>query len=138
VTGPAGPTGPIGLTGPTGLSGLTGPTGPQGPAATIPANLTALSSGLGTSGYAGENRSSGIGCTLGDIILSANSYGSSTYAPADGRLFNIQAFSALYSILGVRFGGDGIINFAVPDLRRFAPEQLQYSICIVGSYPSMS
>jgi hypothetical protein len=56
ATGPAGPTGAMGATGPAGFTGLTGATGPQGPAATIPANLTVLSSRLGTSGYAGVSR----------------------------------------------------------------------------------
>jgi hypothetical protein len=136
ATGAAGAQGPIGATGPAGLTGQTGAMGPQGPAGTIPSNLTALSSGLGTSGYGNENRGTGTGCTIGDIILSVNSYGLGTYLPADGAVLSIQANSALFSILGVKFGGNGTTNFTLPDLRPFAPENLQYSICVSGLYPS--
>jgi tail collar domain/collagen triple helix repeat protein len=152
ATGPTGPTGPVGPTGitgsqgPAGTQGATGPAGPagptgatgaQGPAATIPANLTDVSNRLGTGGYAAENKNSTVSCMLGDIVLSANSYGGGgAFMPADGRLLFISQNAALFSILGVKFGGDGINTFAVPDLRAFAPQGLQYSVCIVGSFPA--
>ena len=150
LTGPAGPTGPkgtIGLTGlqgPKGATGLTGPLGPQGPKGDqglpgtvnpIPANITALSNGLGTDGYSGENFQFGDTCVLGDIILSVNAYGSGAL-PADGRLMPINQNTAVFSLLGTRFGGDGITTFALPDLRTFAPQGLQYSICVQGIFPS--
>jgi microcystin-dependent protein len=34
----------------------------------------------------------------------------------DGRLLQIQAYAALYAILGTRFGGNGTTNFALPNL----------------------
>ncbi|MBP2312713.1 phage tail protein [Azospirillum soli] len=37
-----------------------------------------------------------------------------------GQTLNIQANPALYSILGIRFGGDGQTNFKLPDLRGLA------------------
>lgn len=74
---------------------------------------------------------------IGDIVLSANSYGNGgSYMAADGRLMFINAYTELFSLLGTRFGGDGISTFAVPDLRPFAPNGLQYSICIFGNYPA--
>lgn len=137
--GPAGPAGATGATGPTGPTGPTGAAGPQGPAATIPANLTALSNGLGTTGYASENRNSTISCMLGDIVLSVNSYGNGgSYMPADGRLLFIQQDAALFSIMGTKFGGDGINTFAIPDLRAFAPQGLQYSLCVSGGFPGVN
>jgi tail collar domain/collagen triple helix repeat protein len=137
VTGSQGPAGTQGASGPAGPAGPTGATGAQGPAATIPANLTDVSNRLGTGGYAAENKNSTVACMLGDIVLSANSYGGGgAFMPADGRLLLISQNAALFAILGVKFGGDGINTFAVPDLRAFAPQGLQYSLCIVGSFPA--
>jgi microcystin-dependent protein len=72
---------------------------------------------------------------LGDIILSVNSYGTGAM-PADGRLIPISQYQAVFAILGTRFGGNGINTFALPDLRAFAPQGLQYSICMEGIFPS--
>jgi microcystin-dependent protein len=55
--------------------------------------------------------------------------------PADGRLIPIQQNTAVFSLLGTRFGGDGITNFALPDMRPFTPQGLQYSICVEGIFP---
>jgi microcystin-dependent protein len=41
----------------------------------------------------------------------------SGWLPCDGTLLNIQGYSALYSLLGTAFGGDGRTTFALPDLR---------------------
>ena len=139
AAGSQGPVGPMGLSGPTGAQGVAGPVGPQGPPVTIPANLTAISNQLGTSGYASERYNSAVTCMLGDIVLSANSYGSGgSFTPADGRLLSISVYSALFTLLGTRFGGNDTTDFALPDLRAFAPQGLQYSICIQGSYPGLN
>jgi microcystin-dependent protein len=105
-----------------------------------------LANGLGTSGYANENRGSGTCCTIGDIILSVNSYGLGTYLPADGTVLSIQANSTLFSILGTRFGGNGTTNFALPDLTPclmrgnmsgMRPRDMRSddSTTVAGSYP---
>ncbi|MEW6124381.1 MAG: tail fiber protein [Pseudomonadota bacterium] len=39
------------------------------------------------------------------------------WVPCDGRLLPVRQNAALYSLLGTSFGGDGINNFEVPDLR---------------------
>lgn len=39
----------------------------------------------------------------------------------DGTLYQIRAYQALYSLLGIRYGGDGKTTFAVPDLRGRIP-----------------
>ncbi len=39
------------------------------------------------------------------------------WLPCDGRTLPINGNVPLYSVLGARFGGDGIANFALPDLR---------------------
>ena len=140
ATGPAGAAGATGPAGPVGPSGPTGPAGPAGPAGApgiIPANLTAISNQLGTSGYASESFNYSNTCMLGDIILSVNSYGGGGAAmPADGRLLPINTYTAVFSLLGTNFGGNGTSNFALPDLRSFAPKGLQFSICVEGIFPS--
>src|SRR5271157_5100819 len=120
-----------------------GPAGPAGPAGapgatTVPANLAALSAALSTNGgvsSTGATRMKYIGtCMIGDIILSVNGYGAGAL-PADGRLLPINQYVAVFSILGTNFGGNGTTNFALPDLRKFAPQGLQYSICVQGIFP---
>jgi hypothetical protein len=148
ATGPqgvAGPAGANGAAGPSGPQGSPGPIGPQGPAGPggsgdIPANLDVLSNDLSTNnGVAYEGNdvyqyTASQYCMLGDIVLSINGYGQGAI-PADGRLLPIMGNTAVFSIMGINFGGDGISNFALPDLRGFAPEGLQYSICVNGIFP---
>jgi microcystin-dependent protein len=72
------------------------------------------------------------------MILSVNSYGgaNSNALPADGRLLLIANDTALFSVLGTTFGGDGTTTFGLPNLQAFAPQGMQYSICILGIFPS--
>ena len=153
LTGSPGPIGPTGHAGANGAPGATGPAGPtgakgdkgdtgaQGPAGgVIPANLTKLSGQLSTDGVAflGNSRFRyAVDCQLGDIILSVNGYGSGAL-PADGRLLPINTNTAVFSIVGTNFGGDGTTTFGLPDLRAFAPKGLQYSICVQGIFPSQN
>lgn len=59
---------------------------------------------------------------LGEIRWFGGNFTPTTgWAPADGRLLAISAYSALFAILGTTYGGDGRTNFAVPDLRGRAP-----------------
>jgi len=146
--GPAGPIGaastvpgPRGSQGPAGPAGATGATGPAGPAGTaaIPSNLTTLSQQLGTSGYSSSfTYTYQVSCELGDIIFSANNYTAGNALPADGRLLPISGYTALFSILGTTFGGDGVSTFGLPNLRAFAPTGLVYSVCVSGIFPSRS
>ena len=146
AVGPAGPAGAVGPAGPkgsTGAAGPAGPAGPQGPAgssATIPANLTAISNKLSTTGYSDTGEATFIShgysdLNIGDVILSVNGYGENAL-PADGRLLPISQYTAAFSVIGTNFGGDGTNNFALPDLRAFAPAGLEYSICVNGIFPS--
>src|ERR1700722_12873591 len=143
--GPKGVEGPAGATGPKGATGPAGPTGPQGPQGppgkgTVPANLTALSGKLSTNGGVAITGSTTFEydtslCMIGDIVLSVNGYGAGAL-PADGRILPIAQFAAAFSILQTNFGGDGETTFGLPDLRAFAPQGLQYSICVNGIFPS--
>jgi hypothetical protein len=123
------------------LPGPQGPQGPQGPAgaATIPDNLTALSGALSTNGvsFTGATSFVQVNCgnmNVGDIFLSVNGYGQGAL-PADGRILPIRSNTALFSLVGTNFGGDGVTTFALPDLRPITPKGLQYSICVSGIFP---
>lgn len=134
ATGPIGGTGPIGATGPTGPAGPTGAAGPTGPAgptgATGPAGTAALF-GTDTSYAVSGN---GTQCTLGEIILTAGSVANGV--PAIGQLVPINTNTALFSLLGTTYGGNGVTTFAFPDLRAAAPNGLTYSICTQGVFPA--
>ena len=77
----------------------------------------------------------GRDATLGEIILSAGSVANGV--PAMGQLLPVNENQALYSLLGTMYGGDGVTNFQLPDLSSTAPNGLTYSICTMGSYPSL-
>lgn len=53
---------------------------------------------------------------LGEIRLFPFFFVPSGWAACNGQLLNIQQNTALYSLLGATFGGDGITNFALPNL----------------------
>ena len=82
----------------------------------------------------------GAECTLGDVWLTAiATFGPGI--PADGRLLSIAQYTALFSLLGTTYGGDGRTTFALPDLRDVAPRSadgrsLNYVICVFGIFPS--
>ena len=54
---------------------------------------------------------------LGQVALFAGGFAPSGWAFADGQLLSISQNSALFSILGTTYGGNGTTNFALPDLR---------------------
>ncbi|RYD96343.1 MAG: phage tail protein [Sphingobacteriales bacterium] len=60
---------------------------------------------------------------IGEIKLFAGDFAPRGWFFCDGTLLNIHRYEALYSIIQNYYGGDGQINFAVPDLRGRAPVQ---------------
>jgi microcystin-dependent protein len=66
---------------------------------------TASGAQAGTSPYLGE-----IMVTIDDICPTG-------WSPANGQTMQIAQNSALFSLLGVKFGGDGVRTFNLPDLR---------------------
>jgi microcystin-dependent protein len=54
---------------------------------------------------------------VGEIRIFAGNFPPSNWALCNGQLMNISANSALFSILGTTYGGDGRVTFALPDLR---------------------
>lgn len=58
---------------------------------------------------------------IGEITLFAGNFEPKGWAFCDGRLLPIAQHTALFSILGTTYGGDGKTTFALPDLRGRAP-----------------
>lgn len=58
---------------------------------------------------------------IGVIKLFAGNYEPQGWLICDGRLLNISQNAALFSIIGVTYGGDGKTTFALPDLRGRVP-----------------
>lgn len=54
---------------------------------------------------------------LGEIIMFAGNFAPRGWALCEGQLLPISSNSALFSILGTTYGGDGRTTFALPDLR---------------------
>lgn len=55
--------------------------------------------------------------TIGEIIAFAGNYAPTQYAFANGQLLLIRDNTALFSLIGTTYGGDGRTTFALPDLR---------------------
>jgi len=53
---------------------------------------------------------------IGEIKMWAGDFAPRGYLPCDGRLLSIQSNTALFSILGTTYGGDGRVTFALPNL----------------------
>jgi microcystin-dependent protein len=54
---------------------------------------------------------------IGEISLFAGTFAPRGWAMCEGQLLPIAQHSALFSILGTTYGGDGRTTFALPDLR---------------------
>lgn len=125
ATGSIGPMGPTGPRGPQGERGIQGPKGEPGD--------STLSGHFGTAvGTAADGR--GTECTMGQMMLFAGTVG--TGLRADGRLLDISSNTALFSLLGNRYGGDGRTTFALPDMSAVTPNGMTWFICDQGIFPS--
>ncbi len=58
---------------------------------------------------------------IAEIIIFGGNFAPRGWAFCDGQLLSISSNSALFSLLGTTYGGDGRTNFALPDLRGRAP-----------------
>lgn len=77
--------------------------------------------------------------TIGEIRIFAGNFAPRGWAFCDGRLYPINQWQAVFSILGTLYGGDGVTTFAVPNL--VSPAQTdgsfngRYIVCMQGIYP---
>jgi microcystin-dependent protein len=77
----------------------------------------------------------GATCTIGQLTLSTAPYYPSNYLPASGQTLEINSNTALFTVIGVGYGGNGTSTFNLPDLRAAAPDNTQYLICVTGTFP---
>ena len=59
--------------------------------------------------------------TIGEIRMFAGNFAPRNWALCQGQLMSISQNTALFSILGTTYGGNGQTTFALPDLRGRAP-----------------
>jgi microcystin-dependent protein len=61
---------------------------------------------------------------VGEIRMFGFNFPPQGWAFCDGQLLSISQNAALFSLLGTIYGGDGVSNFALPDLRSRVPVSL--------------
>ena len=59
--------------------------------------------------------------TIGEIRMFAGTFAPQDWMLCAGQLLSIAQFTALYSVIGTNYGGNGSTNFALPDLRGRVP-----------------
>jgi microcystin-dependent protein len=73
---------------------------------------------------------------LGEIRLLPYSSPPNGWSTCQGQLLPVGGNTALFSLLGINFGGDGTEDFALPDLSNAkVPSGLQYLIAMRGAFP---
>ena len=58
---------------------------------------------------------------IGEIRMFAGNFAPRDWAFCDGQLQSISQNTALFSLLGTTYGGDGVTTFALPDMRGRVP-----------------
>jgi microcystin-dependent protein len=73
--------------------------------------------------------------TIGEIkLFPSGGFNTDYWWSCNGALIQINGDTdALYSVIGVKYGGDGFVTFELPKLT--PPEGMQYAICWYGTYP---
>lgn len=71
---------------------------------------------------------------LATVTYFAGNFIPQGWMPCDGSILQAQQNMALFSLLGNRFGGDGVHNFALPKIADL--NGLKAMICVEGMYPS--
>ncbi|HEX2934478.1 MAG TPA: tail fiber protein [Bacteroidales bacterium] len=74
---------------------------------------------------------------LGRIQLFPYGYAPRGWILCQGQSLIIQQNTALYSLLGNQFGGDGRTTYGIPNLQGASPVSgMEYYICTAGVYPT--
>jgi microcystin-dependent protein len=78
---------------------------------------------------------------IGEIRDFGFAYAPVNWVPCDGRSLPISEYSELFAVIGTIYGGDGVDNFAVPDLRgriAIGSDEPQYSLGQMGGYEKIA
>lgn len=74
---------------------------------------------------------------IGQIQLFPYTFIPEGWFQCNGMILQITQYSALYSLIGNKFGGDGVSTFATPNMQGAEPiPGMVYAICWSGIYPS--
>ncbi len=84
---------------------------------------TGSSSSSSTSTTTQSSNSGGMEGMIGEVRMFAGNFAPRSWALCEGQLLPISQNTALFSILGTTYGGDGRTTFALPDLRGRVPIQ---------------
>ena len=71
---------------------------------------------------------------VAEIRIFACDFAPTGWATCDGQLLPISQNTALFSLLGTNYGGDGSSNFALPNLQPYLG--LNFIISLFGIFPS--
>ncbi|MCB0807464.1 MAG: tail fiber protein, partial [Bacteroidales bacterium] len=71
----------------------------------------------------GGDEVKGLDPYIGEITMFAGTFAPVGWALCNGQILQISQYSALFSLLGTTYGGNGTTTFALPDLRGRAPIQ---------------
>jgi hypothetical protein len=135
ATGEPGPTGSAGADGSPGATGATGPTGATGELTRAEGDIRyeqQINFGAFQKPTAG---SGGATCTLAEIKLIAGDVSPFGTLPAAGQVLPISQNTALFSLIGTTYGGNGVTTLALPNLEGYSPHETNYVICVAGIYP---
>jgi microcystin-dependent protein len=77
---------------------------------------------------------------MAEIKLFAGNFAPENWEFCQGQVLPIQANTALFTLLGTQYGGDGQTTFNLPNLAPLTPlgsdqEPINYIICVRGIYP---
>ncbi len=77
---------------------------------------------------------------MAEIKLFAGNFAPENWEFCQGQVLQIRANTALFTLLGTQYGGDGQTTFNLPNLAPLTPlgsEQapINYIICVQGIYP---
>lgn len=70
---------------------------------------------------------------LGQITMAGYAFAPKGYALCNGQLMPLAQNQALFSLLGVQFGGNGVTNFALPNMQGRTPVGQNMSNYPIGS-----
>jgi microcystin-dependent protein len=92
--------------------------------------------------FKGEGeKEDGMNPFLGEIRALGFNFAPEGWAQCNGQLMEISQNTALFSLLGTTYGGDGIRTFALPDLRKSGIPagpgiSVPYCIALQGIFPA--
>jgi microcystin-dependent protein len=72
---------------------------------------------------------------VGQIALYAFDFPPTGFAPCDGSLLPIQRYVPLFQAIGTSYGGNGLNDFALPNLPPVQPSGPHYCIALIGTMP---